>query len=122
MGATGGLVSSKLLMRTPQNLNKHYVEFWQNEMVFIVFTVWLPRTTFAGRSSEIIRPNPLFMDEERGSRVNPFYLEKHTFQYFKQLPLFTTEGKDIIAWILCSEGFYSPLIHVRRAVSSSSIK
>lgn len=89
--------------------------FGRNKMVFTVFTVWLPRTTFAGRSSEIIRLNPLFMDKERGSMVNPFYLKKHTSQYFKQLPLFTIEGKDIIAWILCREGFYIPLIYMRRA-------
>lgn len=89
--------------------------FGRNMMVFLVFMVWLPRTTFAGRSSETMRPNPLSMDEERGSRVNPFYLKKHTFQYFKQLPLFTIEGKDIIAWILGREGFYISLIYMRRA-------
>lgn len=90
------------------------MELWQESDGFIVFTVWLPRTTFAGRSSEIIRPNPLFIDEETGSRVNPFYLKKHTFQYSKQLPLFPIAGKDIIAWILGSEGFYIPLIYMRR--------
>lgn len=90
--------------------------FGRKKMVFLVFMVWLPRTTFAGRSSEIISPNPLFMDEERFSRVNPFYfLKKHNFQSFKQLPLFTIEGKGYYCVDSIQEGFYISLIYMRRA-------
>lgn len=33
--------------------------------------VWLPRTTFAGRSCELIGPVSLFIGEEMGSSADP---------------------------------------------------
>lgn len=95
-------------------------------MVFLVFMVWLPRTTFAGRSSEIIRPNPLFMDEERGSRVNPFYLKttnKHIISDpLSNFPCLPPKEKEITGWILCRRDFIFPSSIREGLISFSSIK